>query len=83
MRTLMFFVTFVIFTVSAFAQLEYQHPSQNKPVKTQEQLNKSLETAKIVKGTGTVITLTGIGLLVAGFVKGVQLDKEYGSQEVP
>jgi len=76
-------MTFVIFTGSVSAQLEYNHPNQDIPVKTQEQLNKSLETAKIVKGTGTVITLTGVGFFVASAIKAVQLDNEYGAVDPP
>jgi hypothetical protein len=73
MRTLIVFLTFIILTVSGFAQSEYPS-SQGKPPKTQEELNQSLKTAKIVKGTGTVIALTGVGLFVASIVKGAQLD---------
>ena len=82
MRTLIFFVSFVILTVSGSAQTEY-HSNQGKPPKTQEELNRSLKTAKAVKGTGTVIALTGGLLLVASIVKGVRLDREYGAVDPP
>ncbi|HUX96242.1 MAG TPA: hypothetical protein VMV47_10970 [Bacteroidales bacterium] len=82
MRTLIFFVTVVILTFSVSGQSEYSS-NKGKPPKTQEELNQSLITAKTVKGTGTVIALTGVGLLVASIVKGAQLDKEYGAVDPP